>query len=66
MDGPAKFDAPSSTTIQLGVHLSFIKSALKTGIMIKVIQAAKRELNKPENQRKIKDGLGKLQKARRR
>ncbi len=45
--------------------MSFIKSALKTGIMIKVIQAAKRELNKPENQRKIKDGLGKLQKARR-
>jgi len=46
--------------------MSFIRSALKTGVMIKVIQVAKRELNKPENQRKIKEGLGKLQKATRR
>jgi hypothetical protein len=41
--------------------MSFIKGAIKAGIAVKVAQIAKRELSKPENQRKIKDALRKVQ-----
>ena len=41
--------------------MSIIKGAIKAGIAIKVIQIAKRELSKPENQRKISDAVRKVQ-----
>ncbi|MET1005291.1 MAG: hypothetical protein ABWX96_07065 [Propionibacteriaceae bacterium] len=41
--------------------MSIIKGAIKAGIAIKVAQIAKRELSKPENQRKISDALRKVQ-----
>ncbi len=45
--------------------MSFIKSALRTGIVLKVAQVAKRELSKPENQRKISEAVRKAQAAMR-
>ena len=45
--------------------MSMIRSIVKTAVAAKVIQLAQRELSKPENQRKIKEGLGKLSKAAR-
>lgn len=39
-----------------------LKSILKTAVAAKVIQVAQRELSKPENQRKLKEGLTKLRK----
>ena len=39
--------------------MSFIKNALRTGVMLKVAQVAKRELSKPENQRKIREAVTK-------
>ena len=41
--------------------MSFIKSAIRAGVAIKVAQVAKRELSKPENQRKISEAVRKLQ-----
>jgi hypothetical protein len=41
--------------------MSFIKGLLKTAVAAKLIQVAQRELSKPENQQKIKDGLRRLQ-----
>ncbi len=41
--------------------MSIIKGAIKAGIAIKVFQIAKRELSKPENQRKINDAVRKVQ-----
>ena len=41
--------------------MSIIKSAIRAGIAIKVAQVAKRELSKPENQRKISEAVRKLQ-----
>lgn len=43
--------------------MNLIRGIAKTAIVGKVIQMAGRELQKPENQRKIKEGLGKLTKA---
>jgi hypothetical protein len=43
--------------------MSMIRSIVKTAVAAKVIQVAQRELSKPENQRKIKDGLSKLSKS---
>lgn len=43
--------------------MSILKSAIKAGIAVKVIQIAQRELSRPENQRKIKEALRKLQNA---
>ena len=40
--------------------MSMIKSILKTAVAAKVIQVAQRELSKPENQAKIKEGFAKL------
>jgi hypothetical protein len=44
-----------------GEFMSFIKGLLKTAVAAKLIQVAQRELSKPENQQKIKDGLRRLQ-----
>jgi hypothetical protein len=41
--------------------MSFIKGALKAGVAAKLLQVAQRELSKPENQRKAKDLLHKVQ-----
>jgi hypothetical protein len=41
--------------------MSFIKGLLKTAVAAKLVQVAQRELSKPENQQKIKDGLRRLQ-----
>ena len=41
--------------------MSFIKGLLKTAVAAELIQVAQRELTKPENQQKIKDGLRRLQ-----
>ncbi|HVD81944.1 MAG TPA: hypothetical protein VNB87_15565 [Propionibacteriaceae bacterium] len=43
--------------------MSLIKGLLKTAVMIKLAEIAQRELSKPENQQKIKDGLRKVQQA---
>ncbi|SEP82463.1 hypothetical protein [Microlunatus flavus] len=46
--------------------MSMIRSILKTAVAAKVVQIASRELSKPENQRKLKEGLSKLSKQARR
>jgi hypothetical protein len=51
--------------IHFGEFMSLIKGILKTAVAAKLIQVAQRELSKPENQQKIKDGLRKLQEATR-
>jgi hypothetical protein len=43
--------------------MSFVKGLLKTAIVIKLAEVAQRELAKPENQRKIKEGIRKFQDA---
>ena len=43
--------------------MSVIKGLVKSAIVIKVAQIAQRELAKPENQRKIKEGLDKVKEA---
>jgi len=45
--------------------MSIFRSAIRAGIAIKVAQIAKRELSKPENQRKISEAVRKLQNSRR-
>jgi hypothetical protein len=37
-----------------------IRGIVTTAIVMKGIEVARRELSKPENQRKIKEGVGKL------
>ncbi len=41
--------------------MSIFRIAIRAGIAIKVVQVAKRELSKPENQRKISEAVRKLQ-----
>ena len=41
--------------------MSRIRGMLKTALVMKALQVAQRELSKPENQRKIKEGFQKLQ-----
>ena len=41
--------------------MSLIKGLVKGAVVAKVVQVAQRELSKPENQRKIREGLRKLQ-----
>ena len=41
--------------------MNFFKGILKAAVVAKLLQVAQRELTKPENQQKIKDGLRKLQ-----
>ena len=38
-----------------------IKGLIKSAVAIKVAQVAQRELSKPENQQKIKEGFQKVQ-----
>jgi hypothetical protein len=45
--------------------MSLIKGLIKTAVAAKLIQVAQRELSKPENQQKIKDGLRKFQETAR-
>ena len=45
--------------------MSLVKGILKTAIVIKLAEVAQRELAKPENQQKIKEGLRKFQEAAR-
>ena len=46
--------------------MSVIRGLVKSAIVVKVAQIAQRELSKPENQRKIKEGMRKVQDAARR
>ena len=46
--------------------MSIIKGIVKSAVVLKAAQLAQRELSKPENQRKIKNGLHTLQQAARR
>jgi len=41
--------------------MNFVKGILKAAVVTKLLQVAQRELSKPENQQKIKDGFRKLQ-----
>lgn len=45
--------------------MGFIKGVIKAGIIAKLMQIAQRELSKPENQRKAKEMLHKVQQRRR-
>jgi hypothetical protein len=51
--------------VHFGEFMSLIKGLLKTAVAAKLIQVAQRELSKPENQQKIKDGLRRLQETAR-
>ena len=46
--------------------MSFIRGLVKSAVAVKLAQVAQRELSKPENQRKIKEGLRKVQEETRR
>ncbi|MFL6026483.1 MAG: hypothetical protein ACJ72G_10110 [Friedmanniella sp.] len=46
--------------------MGMLRGLVKGAVVAKVLQVAQRELAKPENQRKIKEGLGKLSQAARR
>lgn len=41
--------------------MGIIKSALKTGIAVKAVDLARREMRKPENQRKARELLARAQ-----
>ena len=41
--------------------MSFIRGLVKSAVAVKLAQIAQRELSKPENQAKIKEGLRKVQ-----
>ena len=43
--------------------MSLIKGIIKTAVVIKPAEVAQRELSKPENQRKIKEGFRRVQQA---
>ena len=43
--------------------MSLVKGIVKSAIAIKLAQVAQRELSKPENQRKIKEAIRKVQQA---
>lgn len=45
--------------------MNLVKTLLKAAIVAKIIQIAQRELSKPENQAKLKDGLRRVQRAAR-
>ncbi len=45
--------------------MGLAKNLLKTAIVAKVIQIAQRELSKPENQAKLREGLRKVQRSAR-
>ena len=41
--------------------MSIVRGLVKSAVAVKIAQVAQRELSKPENQRKIKEGLQKVQ-----
>ena len=43
--------------------MNVIRGLVKSAIAIKLAQIAQRELTKPENQRKIKEGLSKVKES---
>ena len=43
--------------------MSLVRGLIKSAIVVKVAQVAQRELSKPENQRKIKEGFEKVKQA---
>ena len=45
--------------------MGMLRGLVKGAVVAKVIQVAQRELSKPQNQRKIKEGLGKLSQSTR-
>jgi hypothetical protein len=46
--------------------MSMLKSVLRTAVAAKLVQVVTRELSKPENQRKLKEGISKLAQSRKR
>lgn len=40
--------------------MGLVRNALRSGIAMKAIQVARREASKPENQRKVKEMVGKV------
>ncbi len=46
--------------------MGMLRGLVKGAVVAKVVQITQRELSKPENQRKIKEGLGKLSQTARR
>jgi len=46
---------------QFGELMNLVRGLLKAAVVAKLLQVAQRELTKPENQQKIKDGIRKLQ-----
>jgi len=57
---------PKLAGLDIVMVMNLIRGLIKGAVVAKVIQIAQRELSKPENQRKIKDGLSKVAKAGRR
>jgi hypothetical protein len=55
----------STVPFHFGEFMNLIKGLVKTAVAAKLIQVAQRELSKPENQQKIKDGLRRFQEATR-
>jgi hypothetical protein len=49
--------------VKCGELMNFVKGLLKAAVVAKLLQVAQQELTKPENQQKIKDGIGKLKEA---
>lgn len=45
--------------------MNLVRSLIKGAVVAKIIQVAGRELSKPENQRKLKQGLQKVAKSAR-
>ena len=41
--------------------MNLVRGLLKAAVVAKLLQVAQRELSKPENQQKIKDGIRRLQ-----
>jgi hypothetical protein len=63
---PARFEAYELRRERCAKErtMSLFRGLIKGAVVAKVIQVAQRELAKPANQRKIKDGLGKLSQSR--
>ena len=47
-----------------GGDMGIIKGAMKTGLAMKAIQVAKREMSKPENQAKAREAFARFQQSR--
>jgi hypothetical protein len=64
-DGVTRGPALVSTVIgkdpSVGGTMSVVRGLVKSAVAVKIAQVAQRELSKPENQRKIKEGLRKVQ-----